>query len=275
MVTSVTTSLASSLNDRLRRGKLQLPPLPGAAVQLMELAQKTNVDAAQLSQVIHQDQALAGRVLQVANTGSFRGVSEIVSLQQAVARLGSNLITELACAASLQSAFRSPAHAERMAQCGRYSIATALFAKEVARAGRRNVELAFLCGLMHNLGEATVLYIVGKRKGIAPEALDLCIEELRSEAGLAVAQTWRLPEPVKAAICSYPRPEHAPEAMAEPVATASLARYLTERLFEPEGCVPTSEAPGLDILNLYPDELEAVLDEGERIREAVAAMEAG
>ncbi len=240
----------------------------------MELSQKANVDAAQLSQVIHQDQTLAGRVLQIANAGSFRGVSEIVSLQQAVARLGSNLITELACAASLQSAFRSPAHADRMSRIGRYSMASALFAKEVARAGRRNVELAFLCGLMHNLGEATVLYILGKKRGIPSEALQACIDELQGEAGLAVAKTWRLPQPVQAAICFFPHPEDAPEGLAEPAATAALSHYLARRLFDPDGCVPTTEAPGLDILNLYPDEVEAALDQREKIREAVAAMEA-
>jgi len=273
MVTSASTQLASSLHDRLRRGKLTLPPLPGAAVQLMELSQRTNVDAAQLSTVIHRDQVLAGRVLQVANASSFRGVAEIVSLQQAVARLGSNLITELACAASLQSAFPSPAYAKRMATCARFSLAAALFAKAIARERRSNVEVAFLCGLMHNLGDTTVLFLLNKRKGLPEEVVETCLDELRVEAGSAVAKTWRLPTTVRAAVAFHRCPEDAPPEVAEPVALAALAHYLTRRIYAPEGCAPTSEAPGIETLNLYPDQVEAILDRGEEIRGAVAAME--
>ncbi|MEM1035091.1 MAG: HDOD domain-containing protein [Myxococcota bacterium] len=275
MSESIATSLSSSVKSRLKRGKTQLPPVPGAAVHLMELSQRANVDAAQLTAVIQRDRALAGRVLRVANAGSFRGVNQIVSLHQAVARLGSELITELACAASLQSAFPSPAYAAQTALCTRVSLGAALFAKRVARSSRRNVEAAFLIGLMHNLGEATVLYLLGKRRGLTPDLLQACIDQTEVDAGLAVAKTWKLPLAVRSAVEFYRNPEIAPPEHGEPAAVAALARYLARRVFLPEGCAPTTEAPGLEILGLYPDEVEEILDDAEEVRDTVRAMEGG
>ena len=50
------------LQERIESDSLDLPLLPQVANQVMTLSQDPDADAAKLSSLIHQDQALAGRL---------------------------------------------------------------------------------------------------------------------------------------------------------------------------------------------------------------------
>ena len=78
-----------------------LPILPKVAVLVLALTQDESSDMGQLSNLIQSDQALATRILKIANSPAYRPVTTITSLNQAVARMGMNQITEMALAASI------------------------------------------------------------------------------------------------------------------------------------------------------------------------------
>ena len=64
-------------------------------------------------------------------------------------------ITEIAVAVSVRSRlFANEACASLLQALWRHSVLTAFFTKAIARVRRRNVEIAFLCGLLHDLGKA-------------------------------------------------------------------------------------------------------------------------
>ena len=92
-------------------GEMELPLLPHAASQVMALASDPSADAAKLSSLIHQDQALAAHVLRIANSPAYMPRSPVVSLQLAVDMLGITLLSESDFTASLKSgAFNVPGH---------------------------------------------------------------------------------------------------------------------------------------------------------------------
>lgn len=72
----------------LEERKVELPPMPGTAAQVMQLCQQEDTDAAKLSAVIHGDPTIASNVLRVANSAAYMGQVPCSSLQQAVSRLG-------------------------------------------------------------------------------------------------------------------------------------------------------------------------------------------
>src|SRR5215468_894330 len=97
------SSLRAALGERLRDEGLKLPLMPRVATQLLSMARDADCDAGKLSRLIHQDPALAGQVLRIANSPAYLPRTPIVSLQQAVTRLGFSALIEIAVAASLQS----------------------------------------------------------------------------------------------------------------------------------------------------------------------------
>ena len=100
-----------ALIERIDKDKIELPVLPQVAGRVMALANDPSADAARLSALIHQDQALAAHVLKIANSPAYMPRTPIMSLQHAVAMLGVNQLSEIAVTISLKSAaVKIPGH---------------------------------------------------------------------------------------------------------------------------------------------------------------------
>src|SRR5947209_8573150 len=72
----------------LEDGRLSLPVLPEAAAQIMTAANDEGADARRLTDVVRRDPALASNLLRIANSSLYAPRVPIVSLQQAIARMG-------------------------------------------------------------------------------------------------------------------------------------------------------------------------------------------
>jgi HD-like signal output (HDOD) protein len=251
------------------------------------LAGKPSVDAAQLSGLIHRDPALAGKVLRIANSPAYMPKMPIVSLQQAVARLGLNAVTEIAFVASVQSGtFKVKGFESELARLWRHAIASGVFGKEIARIRRSNVEAAFLCGLLHAVGKPALLQVVADEElklakarlaaertatGTTRAALPVILDELHTGVGLRIAEVWCLPRPVVNAIASYASYERQPT---EEAMVTCLADHLATDLTEPGRFDDNSvrDHAVFAHLNLYPDDVAALRAKRPQVAETVAAM---
>lgn len=270
--------LREGLLLRLAAGDLPLPLLPRVATEIMAIVRDPEADAAALARLIHQDPALAAHVLRIANSPAFLPRTPIVSLQQAITRLGFGTLGEIALAASLQGGvFRVPGFEAELAGIWKHALATASFAREVARQRRCNVESAFLCGLLHTIGKPAVLQTgidLAAERRERPEraALVALAEELHPEVGRAVGERWGLPSVVVRAIATYRDYDSSPEAPLEPM-IVSIAGRFAERLFAaPEELEELRSDPAFLHLNLYPEDVDVVLSRREAVRASVEAM---
>lgn len=277
--------LRGRVADRLGTGNIVLPLLPQVASQVLALTSQPTVDALQLSNLIHRDPALAGQVLRIANSPAYMPSMPIVSLQQAVARLGMQTVTEIVLAASLQSGtFKVPGYEGALKRLWRHGLASGLFAKEIARLLRSNVESAFLCGLLHAVGKPALLQVVadaqrdrhrerGTRGAVPDQALRELLSEFHTGVGLRIATSWALPQPVVNAIAFYASFERA-QANRREAAVACLADLFAADFDEPQ---PTFEAevrgqPVIGELNLYPEDVAQLLAKRPAVARTVESM---
>lgn len=280
--------LEQSLIQKIETGEIELPLLPQAASQVMALASDPAADAAKLSALIHQDQALAAHVLRIANSPAYMPRSPVVSLQHAVAMLGMTLLSEIAFTASLKvSTYQVPGYEDEVKQLWRHSLATGAFAKEVARAKRMNVESAYLCGLLHEIGKPVVLRITTT---IAREQSDKWIKALatilnnkshvktliegyHTRVGVLIAAKWSLPKQVVEAIQYYGDYEHTTAFRQECMLTF-VADRLASHLLTPEEMPEDSlrDHPVYAELNLYPQDIDKLLTTKEQVLTIVNAM---
>lgn len=280
--------LEQALIRTIEAGDIQLPLLPQAASKVMALASDPNADAAKLSVLIHQDQALATHVLKIANSPAYMPRSPVVSLQHAVAMLGITLLSEIAFTASLKvGAFQVPGYEDEVKQLWRHSLASGAFAKEVARAKRMNVESAYLCGLLHEIGKPVVLQttttIARDRRNEWVKALTplldnkahvkTLIEGYHTRVGILIADKWSLPKQVAEAIQYYGSYEHATAFRQECMLTF-VADRLASHLLTPEEMPEDSlrDHPVFAELNLYPQDIDTLLTTKEQVLTIVNAM---
>jgi HD-like signal output (HDOD) protein len=213
---------------------------------------------------------LAAHVLKIANSAGFGGRTEIVSLQQAVARLGMRLLAEIALAVSMGGVFAVPGQERRVAQMWRRSLAAGLWAKEVARVGRRNVESAFLGGLLHRIGEPVALreaVLEAARSTDPPdeESMLSTVEQFAPEVGERIATAWKLPAVTRSCIVHHEYPEYAGAFVLDVWAVAFADAFAS-------GQSDVSEHPAVEPLNLYPEDLEHLEGQRERVEAALEAM---
>src|SRR5262245_50827865 len=206
------------LQQKITAGSFELPLLPEAASQVMAAAQDQNADARRISELIHRDAALAGHVLKLANSPLYAPKVPIVSLQQAVSRLGMLKIREMALLVSCHAkVFRVPGCEARVRAIFKHSIAAAAYAREIARLRRWNVEEAFLCGLLHDAGKPVLLQTVvdvGKELGLGVEMglVEDILDDAHAAVGGRMVTGWKLPERIGETITCHHKPEQAQSA---------------------------------------------------------------
>lgn len=275
---SSASSQALELEHQIRAditaGKIRLPVLPAVATEVLSSSLDDSADAARLAELIQQDQSLASHVLRVVNSPAFRGSTEIVALQQAIARLGMVRIREIALTASLKNAMASKgSFQELMDEAWRQGLAAGLWSKEVARATRRNVEQAYLCGLLHNIGQSFVAVDLGKREpALALSDAAYLMQSLGREAGVALVTEWQLPPMVSTCI-TFLGHFAAADTDADDVAVVELGCAIALASID-ESLDAEVVLQGLAVqhLNLYPDDVETLLSFADNIQSALESM---
>lgn len=271
--------LEKVLVQKLDRHELDLPLLPQVASQVVALTSDPAADAAKLSSLIHQDQALATHVLRIANSPAYMPRSPVVSLQHAVAMLGINLLSEIAFTASLKAgAFQVPGHEDEVKRLWQHSLASGAFAKEVARTRRVNVESAFLCGLLHGIGKPVVLRTtatIAREENIPADTplLRILIDGYHSRIGFVIAEKWGLPKQVIEAIQYYSDYDHASTYRQECLLTC-VADRLATHLLTPDDMPEERlrDHPVFVELNLYPNDIDQLVAGKDKVLAMVNAM---
>jgi len=275
--TTITNDLDRVLQAAMADDSLDLPPPPEVAVEVMRLTRSNMNDegsadasSADLARLIQRDVALAGQVMRVANSALYVRRSPVVTLPQAIARLGTREIRTIAFAVAVQGqVFASTYFRREMTDLWRESVITALFAQEIARLKHRDGESAYLCGLLHRVGLAVVLGRVGAAALTHCLSPDACVvaqfaQEHEARVGTQLAASWNLPPAVNASIAHWRDPLGATECRPE-IMEVALARQISDEFRTPGigGELPDSMlgpvSKWMDELSIYPDELFSIM----------------
>ena len=268
-----------ALVERIDKDRIDLPVLPQVAGRVMALANDPSADAARLSALIHQDQALAAHVLRIANSPAYMPRTPIASLQHAVAMLGVSQLSEIAVTVSLKSgAVKIPGYEADIRQLWRHALASGAYAKEIARQRRYNVESAYLCGLLHAVGKPVVLKTVTTIAAelhipLEPGVLISFLEGYHSRVGTLIAAEWALPPQVAEAIAYYWAYEQAPSHRQEAMMTC-LANRLATYILVPDSFDDSTlrDHTVFADLNLYPNDIDTLLGLKDKVLSLVDAM---
>jgi two-component system, cell cycle response regulator len=193
----------------------ELPTLPIIATKLLALTAQEDTTLTDIANLIAQDVGLSTKVLRVANSAFYSFPQQISSINQAVSILGINAVRSLV----LSFSFLSMGKGQKKSlfdfeQFWERSLVEAAGAKLILeQVANADVEEAFTCGLLQNIGElalATTLpqeyneilqRITDSKAGDSLESnaeesvLELeVIGMTHAEVGYEVAKAWGLPE---------------------------------------------------------------------------------
>lgn len=271
-------NLCACLETRLTSGTLELPLLPQVANQILAMSTSDEVSARSLAELLHRDQAIAAHVLRVANSPLYRPRVPIVSLQQAVSRLGIATLREIALTVSMQGRmFNVRGYRTEAQTLWQHAVRTAVYAREIARRCRRNVEGAFVGGLLHDVSKPVLLLALADMQAqleqlLTPPMIATALEVYHTQVGTLLASAWALPPEVCASMVYHHNYMTAP-AHLDAVMVTCLADRMAYTLAQ-SGVEWESlrHDPLWTQLNLYPDDVEALLASHQALEQGVQAI---
>jgi putative nucleotidyltransferase with HDIG domain len=271
-------ALSDVVDEMLARGAIDLPVFPAAAQRVLSLCQSEGVDYRELGAVIRQDPTLAAHFLTHANSSAFGARVPIVSLEQALARLGTTHTKHIALVVACKTrAFVIASRPERAHELLQHSVTTALVAQEIARARRHNVEQGFLTGLLHDIGYAALYQLCDDVSHALPipatdEEVEDVADHLHASVGSRIADTWSMPNGVASIIRGH-HTELSGNEPASPTVVGVAIVQLAE-LFAGGEATPGAliDHPAANILNLYPEDVDTLFAKYTTIAEQVEEL---
>jgi putative nucleotidyltransferase with HDIG domain len=268
-----------ALLDRIENDALDLPVLPEAAAEVVAATGRPDCDVRAVAEVIRRDQAMAAHLLRIANSPLYLPRVKIVSLQQALTRLGTRAVREIALMIAVKTrAFQAKGFEPQIKSLFRHCLATALYAQEIARTCRLSVEEAFLAGLLHDVGRPVLLQALAdicREQRIVPNkpALLAVAAEHHARVGSKLVARWSLADRLATTILHH----HDAEGVADTQTTTlvvSLADAVAHATVDQEvgAARALSSHHALRVLNLYPEDVDKLLAMHTRISETVASI---
>lgn len=197
----IAATLGAELIETFNNPDYRPPPLPGVALELMTLSNRDDATIDRVVRLLEQDQMLAGGVMRLIGSPLYAARTPIRSLKEAVVRLGIRTVRDLVFETALnQGVFRLAEYSQTIEQIRRHSTVTAYIARIVCRTAKVDEENAFLCGLLHDIGFAGLLFAVSNVEAEgSPPLIQLWpeIDALHEQASRIVTELWQLPREIQ------------------------------------------------------------------------------
>lgn len=180
----------------------QPPLLPAVALELVQLSSDPTTPMTKVRSLVQSDPFVAAKVLRLAQSAMYTRGAPVTSLEDAMARLGLRNLSDLFLQAAMTArVFRCKGYEEPMGALRKHSVVCAHLARSVCRITGFPDEYAFMCGLLHDVGIAAGILVLGevKRDAKPPQYEDIrgSIELVHEHASAALGKAWQLPSDVQ------------------------------------------------------------------------------
>jgi putative nucleotidyltransferase with HDIG domain len=264
----------------------ELPPAPELLPELLRLLSQPNVDNAEIVGLMTYDPALTAKVLQLCNSASFAPATPVVSLSEAVVRLGFEQVYRLVAVVSIAQTLRLKRE-PRPHEIGlwRHSVAAAIAARLIAQELGDDRNLVFTAALLHDIGKLILAEAFGDTYAKLVQEVEqnqywLLETEKRvlgvehAEVGARLLARWRFPISLATAVCFHHYPESAApyERLAAYLQLGDLIAYLLGYGCGEQALVLRGRDQALRILRLKADSFPTLMLRAQSEFNAVEAL---
>ncbi len=200
-----------------------LPALPATVSRVMAVTADPECGISDLMRAIQPDQSMCSALLQLANSAFFGLPSQVGSLDRALVVLGQEEVKNIVIGKALFAAFpkMSGSNREKLGLFWEHSFTCGLAAKIIADHFHLSGNEFFIAGLIHDIGRLAMLMEFPHDYPLLQELADpnhfhnpgqeqLQFATSHDVVGRQLAEHWRLPGQLVAAIGYHHNPEVAP-----------------------------------------------------------------
>jgi putative nucleotidyltransferase with HDIG domain len=209
-----------NLKENILRKIDELPPLPQVIFKIHELIRDPDSNAKDIAKVIETDQAIATKVLRIANSAYYGMAGKISSVQHASVLLGLKTLGEIVTVVGSRGTLnrKLPGYGYDTKELWEHSLAVAFGSKLIASMKHPSlVNEAYTAGLIHDVGKIVLdPYILEKKDEIVfymenEEKTFLDAEKhffafTHADIAFEIGQKWNFPAHINLAIQAHHNP---------------------------------------------------------------------
>jgi HD-like signal output (HDOD) protein len=190
--------LFNAIMQAFNAGNLQLPSLPDIALKVKNAAANPDVSIDDVSHIVEADPTIAARLIQVASSAGYRGLTPVRSIRDAIMRIGLVATRNLVIGLSMKQLFKTenPMLLDRMHELYEHSVEVAAISFALGhRAKHAQEDYLLLAGLVHDIGVIPILAYIDSTGLVveSPSDLESIINKLRGVVGSMVIRHWEMP----------------------------------------------------------------------------------
>jgi HD-like signal output (HDOD) protein/DNA-binding NarL/FixJ family response regulator len=187
---------------QFNRGEIELPPMPRIQTKFHALI-KSGANLQEIGGLLKQDPAISSKLISISNSSFYRGLTENITVEQAIGRLGLLATKQTVDALSNRSLYlgTNPKYTEVMEKLWEHSLSCAHACQVITEAKGMNLaEDPFTMGLLHDIGKLMLLRVMGeiekKEKDIKAVPADELLDSLAAyhgKTGAVLLKRWNFP----------------------------------------------------------------------------------
>lgn len=163
---STENALLTILVDKIKNDTLVLPTLPAIALKVRRAADNPDINLNEMGDIISQDPSLSARIIKISNSAYLGRSVKVLSVSQAVTRIGLNQIKNISTALAMEQLFVSKNDLikgyinkmwENTVEGLSYSVATLQMYNKRKPKSDIDIDSLSLAVLVHNIGVLPIL----------------------------------------------------------------------------------------------------------------------
>jgi len=207
--------------DKLIQKIEQIPTIPMVSQRIMEIAGDEEAPFKDFVRIIEKDQALAAKILRVANSAFYGFLSSVSSLEHALVILGINEVKSIVLGCSVYNFFsQSESDAFNRTRFWKHAIICSQVARLLGiHFNTRNDDSLFLAGLIHDIGKVVldqyfhedfvqIIEHISLTKTTFSKAEKKILGTTHCQIGAKLLKQWRFPDEVIMQILYHHAPWH-------------------------------------------------------------------
>jgi putative nucleotidyltransferase with HDIG domain len=250
---------------KFKTGKINPPVMPKIVREIQTIVKKTSSTTEDIAQVLEKEPVISLRLISVANSPIYRGITKISNIKSAIPRLGLKETLNIVMTIANKSLYETDYAQYKilMDKLWVHALASAYGAKLIAQKIENvDPDELFLMGLTHDIGKILLLKAfseISKSNMLNLEEITLGIKEAHVGLGSILLKRWGF-DTKFISVISHHEDFDFTEDTAKEVLVVHLANIVTRQigfsLVEEE--IVAADSESAQILGIEPDTIESI-----------------
>lgn len=198
--------ILTELERLIGNNTIKLPSVPVVVVNIEKAVQSDSAGLSEIASIIQSEMAIASRVLQVANSPALRGSAKILTIKDALSRIGLTMVKNIVTTIALRDKFSSKDKElnSYLFQLFVRAIETSYLVYKLVERNRKlriDPDVAYLAGILFNLGQLPVVSYFEQHEYSSIEDVQFQADDLRPRINEILMDKWEVSPNIVSAVC--------------------------------------------------------------------------